>query len=528
MTDPLLQRTNDRFSLFPIQYPHLWDLYKKAEASFWTPEEIDLADDLRQWEKLTADEKHFITHVLAFFAGSDGVIMENLGGRFLTDIMLPEARCFYAFQLANEAQHCVVPETHILTRMGHKRIGDLADTEVDVWNGHEWSGVTVRKTGTNEAVLKVVLSNGMELQCTHGHKFLVRQGPRAHPEMCTVTRVVASELQTGDVVARWELPVVDPPDPDELRNPYTHGFWTGDGTYSNNYPYLALYGAKKKLLPHLSISSSRDDKQGRVCCYLTDQVNKDKFFVPLDYSVTTKLRWLEGWLDADGCVHRTVGGHTTIQAVSVKRNFLAEVQLLLASLGVLSSVRFQRAAGEYLLPDGKGGSALYWCETCYVMYIPSAAVHTLRGIGFAPRRLAISASQVCSRGVPRLVTVVSVTNKGRRADTYCFTEPKRHTGVFNGILTGQSETYALLLDAYVKDGKEKSRLFRAIDTMPAVKQKADWAMRWIEGTQSFAQRLVAFAAVEGIFFSGSFCSIFWLKKRGLMPGLTFSNELISR
>ena len=90
-----------------------------------------------------------------------------------------------------------------------------------------------------------------------------------------------------------------------------------------------------------------------------------------------------------------------------------------------------------------------------------------------------------------------------------------------------SETYALLIDTYIKDPMEKDRLFHAIDTVPAVKKKADWAMRWIEkGT--FAQRLVAFAAVEGIFFSGSFCSIFWLKKRGLMPGLTFSNELISR
>lgn len=90
-----------------------------------------------------------------------------------------------------------------------------------------------------------------------------------------------------------------------------------------------------------------------------------------------------------------------------------------------------------------------------------------------------------------------------------------------------SETYALLIDTYVKDPVEKDRLFHAIDTVPAVKKKAEWALRWINNG-NFAERLVAFAAVEGIFFSGSFCSIFWLKKRGLMPGLTFSNELISR
>jgi ribonucleoside-diphosphate reductase beta chain len=90
-----------------------------------------------------------------------------------------------------------------------------------------------------------------------------------------------------------------------------------------------------------------------------------------------------------------------------------------------------------------------------------------------------------------------------------------------------SETYALLIDTYIKDPKEKDRLFHAIDTVPAVKKKAEWALRWINNG-TFAERLVAFAAVEGIFFSGSFCSIFWMKKRGLMPGLTFSNELISR
>lgn len=90
-----------------------------------------------------------------------------------------------------------------------------------------------------------------------------------------------------------------------------------------------------------------------------------------------------------------------------------------------------------------------------------------------------------------------------------------------------SETYSLLIDSYIKDKEEQHKLFNAIDTIPAIKKKADWAIKWIN-SESFVDRLVAFAAVEGIFFSGSFCSIFWLKKRGLMPGLTFSNELISR
>jgi len=108
-----------------------------------------------------------------------------------------------------------------------------------------------------------------------------------------------------------------------------------------------------------------------------------------------------------------------------------------------------------------------------------------------------------------------------------YTEAKFFYGFQIAIENIHSETYSLLIDTYIKDTAEKNHLFNAIETLDCVKKKADWALRWIE-KGSFAERLVAFAAVEGIFFSGSFCSIFWLKKRGLMPGLAFSNELISR
>jgi len=108
-----------------------------------------------------------------------------------------------------------------------------------------------------------------------------------------------------------------------------------------------------------------------------------------------------------------------------------------------------------------------------------------------------------------------------------YTEAKFFYGFQIMMENIHSETYSLLIDTYIKDPKEKDYLFNAINHLDCVRKKADWAMRWIENG-SFQERLIAFAAVEGIFFSGSFCSIFWLKKRGLMPGLTFSNELISR
>ncbi len=108
-----------------------------------------------------------------------------------------------------------------------------------------------------------------------------------------------------------------------------------------------------------------------------------------------------------------------------------------------------------------------------------------------------------------------------------YTEAKFFYGFQIMMENIHSETYSLLIDTYIKDKKEADRLFHAIDHFDAIKKKADWAIKWID-SPSFAERLIAFAAVEGIFFSGSFCSIFWMKKRGLLPGLAFSNELISR
>ena len=194
--DPLLEETPERFCALPIRYPALWDMYKSAQASFWTAEEVDLAEDRKHWSQLTDEDRHFIKNVLAFFASSDGIVVENLGVRFLKDVPVPEVRSFYGFQIAIENIH--------------------------------------------------------------------------------------------------------------------------------------------------------------------------------------------------------------------------------------------------------------------------------------------------------------------------------------------SEMYALLIETYVDNEPEKQRLFRAIETIPSVQRKAEWALKWIASSENFAQRLIAFACVEGIFFSGSFCAIFWLKKRGLMPGLTFSNELISR
>jgi ribonucleoside-diphosphate reductase subunit M2 len=151
--------------------------------------------------------------------------------------------------------------------------------------------------------------------------------------------------------------------------------------------------------------------------------------------------------------------------------------------------------------------------------------------GFSPKRLKLVYCDRLHSAIEKSgrIKVVDIQKISENEATYCFNEPLKHRGIFNGILTCQSETYSLLIDTYIKDREEKQTLFKAIDNFPCIKKKADWAIKWINDKRSsFATRLIAFACIEGIFFSGAFCSIFWLKKRGLMPGLTFSNELISR
>jgi len=103
--EPILQENPNRFVLFPIQHDEVWQMYKKAEASFWTAEEIDLGQDLKDWENLNDGERHFISHVLAFFAASDGIVNENLAVNFMNEVQIPEARCFYGFQIMMENIH---------------------------------------------------------------------------------------------------------------------------------------------------------------------------------------------------------------------------------------------------------------------------------------------------------------------------------------------------------------------------------------------------------------------------------------
>ena len=142
-TEPLLQESSSRFVLFPIQYDDIWKMYKKAEASFWTAEELDLSCDLKDWNAMDDGEQHFISHVLAFFAASDGIVTENLALNFLEEIQIPEARCFYGFQIAIENIHSetysLLIDTYIRDSERKTKLFNAIETIPCVQKKAEWA-----------------------------------------------------------------------------------------------------------------------------------------------------------------------------------------------------------------------------------------------------------------------------------------------------------------------------------------------------------------------------------------------------
>merc|ERR1711865_213945 len=142
-TDPLLMDNPRRWVMFPIQYPEVWEMYKKHEASFWTAEEVDLSQDNKDWDKLSDSEQHFIKHVLAFFAASDGIVLENLAGQFSTEVQIPEARAFYGFQMAMENIHSetssLLIEQYIKDPAEKERIFDAIHTMPAVRDKAQWA-----------------------------------------------------------------------------------------------------------------------------------------------------------------------------------------------------------------------------------------------------------------------------------------------------------------------------------------------------------------------------------------------------
>ncbi len=335
---------------------------------------------------------------------------------------------------------CVAPETLILTKFGYLPIVELEDKTIDVWNGEEWSTTTIRKTGTNQELVKVITDSGQELECTQYHKFYIKD--RSAEYSNRIVEVSASELKRGDKLIKFELPVID--GELTLTNAYQNGFYSGDGCLVKNNSRIYLYGEKRNLLnyfPNRRLHTIQDDYDREYFYY--DNL-KPKFYIPTsDYSIDSRVQWLAGLFDADGCVVN-VNGSLTLQLVSTNKEFLKELQLMLQTLGVTSKIKFAREQGLYKLPANDGSDELkdFQCNAQYRILLSGNGLLQLKELGFNTNRLKIDGN-IPNRNAERFIQIVDVEYNNRISDTYCFTEHKRHMGMFNGILTGQCAEIAL-------------------------------------------------------------------------------------
>lgn len=330
---------------------------------------------------------------------------------------------------------CVAPETQILTDFGYVPIAELEGQTVNVWNGEKFSETVVVKTGEAQELLKVTTSSGQVLECTPYHKWYVATDYKGgYVEKRT------HELVEGDKLIKFDLPVIE--GDKHLDLAYHNGFFTADGTTDQRgNKFIYFYGEKRDIVPTLDLDSVYEhENQNRIIGRIKGL--KDKFFVPdSTYSIQSRLEWLAGYLDGDGCVYRN-GTNQQLVASSTEPEFLRELQRMLQTLGVSSKVVHMSEAGFRKLPknDGTGEYAEYWCKDAERLLITSCDVFKLMelGLGNYLRRLKV-VKRLPQRDAKQFVKVVKVSDEGRVDDTYCFTEKERGMGMFNGLLTGQCQ-----------------------------------------------------------------------------------------
>lgn len=359
---------------------------------------------------------------------------------FIDKMNRNRAEAFKRLGITTKASNlCVAPEVQILTDKGYFPICDLEGQSVNVWNGKEWSEVEVIKTGTNQKLITVSTSSGQTIDCTEYHKFYVMESYAGKPKMKR-----AFELKEGDKLIKFELPLIQ--GEDTLEMAYTNGFFTGDGfvaTKTGNC-FIDLYGEKQELVDEIEgvVNWTTYKPSNRMRARVKGL--KDKFFVPgAEYTVESRLNWLAGFVDADGTIARN-GTNESLQMTSVEYEFMREVQLMLQTLGVTSKIQTLPAhVGSLPANDGTGEYKEYPCKEAYRLLVSSSGLYKLATLGFKTKRLKWN-KRLPQREAEQFPVVISVTDSGRKDDTFCFEEPKRNLGMFNGLLTGQCQETNLI------------------------------------------------------------------------------------
>jgi ribonucleoside-diphosphate reductase alpha chain len=384
---------------------------------------------------------------------------------------------YYANQMSNIGYHaplintnpCVTGDTKVLTDAGYRRIDSLVGERVNVWNGFEWSQVTPAVTGHNRETLRVTLSSGRELVTTENHAFWLATNYQGGTK-----RVEAKDLRVGDKLIKHEYPVIE--HGTSVPYAYSQGFISGDGM--DNYSYAYVYAPKYVCMSRLS-GSARGESSGKTR-FDWDFDPHSKAFVPFGWNLKSRLDWFAGLLDSDGTELREGG----TQVASVNRAFLLDVQLMLTTVGVASKIKPAQEARLRMMPDGRGGEKEYPCQDLFRLLVGAVQIQELKRLGMRCERLAFNKTP--QRDASQFVTVESVEPAGVAETVYCFTEPKRNLGCFNGVVTGQcGEIWltaydccclgALVLPRFVKGGE--------ID-WPTLDRSVDLAVRFLDNVLS--------------------------------------------
>jgi ribonucleoside-diphosphate reductase alpha chain len=415
---------NAEWTLFsPNEVPDLHELYgTRFEERYAEYESMAENGQLEQFKKVPAVELWRKMLTMLFETGHPWITFKDP-----CNVRSPQRHA----GVVHSSNLCVAPETLVLTDKGHLPISSLVNKTVKVWNGMMFSETTVHQTGVNQPLVEVRLDNGATLSCTSYHKFYI-QNEYGIP----AKEVRAGDLKAGDKLIKSEYPVIDDATWPDFPYAYTHGFFCGDGTYGNGRPRLSLYDVKKQLTPFLDIKAGTGvvDASGRLNFTLPFDL-PEKYTVPMHFSLKSRVQWLAGLFDADGTVTKN-GNASSIQIASIYPDFLESVRLMLQTVGVYSTVSLLAEQRKVSLPDGKGDSAMYDCKPIYLLMIAHNGLLMLNKLGFMPHRLKMPLTTT-QRRAEHFVQVVEVKDNGRTDDTYCFSEPIRHMGVFNGILTGQ-------------------------------------------------------------------------------------------
>lgn len=337
---------------------------------------------------------------------------------------------------------CVAPETKILTSKGYKEIKTLEGQEIEVWNGKKFSKTKVEKTGTDQKLIHIEFSNGQTLDCTPYHKFYTQKGYDRGTGVNTLVleEKRAIDLKPNDKLIKYSYPTIDFENTD-FKDPYTQGFFTGDGCTYRNKNHIDLYGVKQDLLPFIKHHREGNYYTGQDRTRIHIDPSYVKFEVPTEYSIETKLRWLEGLLDADGCLCKN-DKTEHLQISSINIDFILDVQLMLSTMGVEAKVVLACEERYQNLPDSNRNKKPYLCQKAKRLLISSSGLKQLKSLGFSPKRLVLSGHQP-NRNASQFIKVSKIEDLGRVDDTYCVNEPEYHKVIFNGILTGNCQEIAL-------------------------------------------------------------------------------------